>query len=111
MTAPLTDRDMLARTLALLEYAPCCGFFACPGGEHKPVPMASCAQASAVWDLRQYMQRHGGWCPEHEQNLAACHPPEQRPAALGYHPTHRGGLCYCAPVVRDRQGRLAPSGE
>jgi hypothetical protein len=91
---------MLARTLFLLETAPCCDFFACPGNEKRPVPMATCSQASAVWDLRRYMQRHGGWCPEHGQKLDKCHPPDQRPAALGYNPVHQGGLCYCDPVTR-----------
>jgi hypothetical protein len=102
MTRPLTDRDMLARTLHALEGAPCCGFFACPGDQHRPVPMASCAQASMVWELRQYMRRRGGWCPEHGQDLAACHPPEQRPTEMGYSPAHNG-LCHCAPVDRTRQ--------
>jgi hypothetical protein len=46
------------------------------------------------------MQRHGGWCPEHGQKLDKCHPPDQRPAALGYNPVHQGGLCYCDPVTR-----------
>lgn len=99
MTARLTDRNMLARTLNLLESAPCCDFFACPGNEKRPVPMATCAQASAVWDLRRYMQRHGGWCPEHGQKLTECHPPGKRPAALGYSPSHSSQLCYCDPVT------------
>jgi hypothetical protein len=100
MTARLTDRDMLVRTMFMLERARCCDFFACPGSEHKPVPMASCAQAAMVWDLRNYMQRHGGWCPEHGQKLDECHPVDKRPAALGYYPVHDSRLCYCAPVIR-----------
>jgi hypothetical protein len=104
MSSPITDRDMLIRTLARIETAPCCDFFACPGNQHRPVPMASCTQATTVWDLRRYLERHGGWCPEHEQDLARCHPPAERPAALGYNPSHGYGLCYCAPVVRDARG-------
>jgi hypothetical protein len=102
MTARLTDRDILARTLSLLEHARCCDFFACPGPDRRPVPMASCSTSSAVWDMREHLRRNGGWCPEHEQALDQCHPPEQRPAALGYNPVHGGSLCYCAPVNRTR---------
>jgi hypothetical protein len=95
---------MLVRLMGLLEYSNCCDFFDCPGSNHRPVPMASCAQASAAWDLRNYLRRHGGWCPEHEQDLDQCHPPEQRPAALGYNPVHGSQLCHCAPVNRTRSG-------
>jgi hypothetical protein len=63
------------------------------------VPMASCAQATAAWELRQYLRRNGGWCPEHEQALDQCHPPDQRPSEMGYSPAHHG-LCHCSPVTR-----------
>jgi hypothetical protein len=102
MTKRLTDRDMLVRTMQLTD-GPCCGFFACPGPDHRPVSMASCAQATAAYELRAYLQRHGGYCPEHGQDLDQCHPESERPAALGYHPSHGSQLCYCAPVDRTKR--------
>jgi hypothetical protein len=99
MTKRITDRDMLLRLMGVLEHSNCCDFFACPGPDHKPVPMASCAQATAAWELRQYLRRNGGWCPEHEQALDQCHPPDQRPSEMGYSPAHHG-LCHCSPVTR-----------
>jgi hypothetical protein len=90
---------MLVRLMHVLENSNCCGFFACPGPEKRPVPMASCAQASAAWDLRNFLRRNGGWCPEHEQALDQCHPEDQRPSEMGISPAHRG-LCYCKPVNR-----------
>lgn len=106
MTAPLTDRDMLVRTMSMFENAgDCCSFFACPGRNARPVPMASCSEATAAYELRNYLQRHGGWCPEHGQNLDECHPPAERPDALGYARVHRYRVCTCAPVVRNSRGK------
>jgi hypothetical protein len=104
MASALTDRDILTRTMRLLD-GYCCDFFACPGSGCKPVPMASCARATAAYELRNYLQRHGGWCPEHGQDLAGCHPPAERPNELGYSPAHRHGVCYCAPVRRNARNR------
>jgi hypothetical protein len=107
MSKPITDRDMLARTLFALEGSRCCDFFACPGNRHRPVPMASCATASTVWDLRRYIERHGGWCPEHGTELARCHPAAERPDPDSIAPTHKSHsmLCHCRPVVRDKRGK------
>lgn len=104
MTARLTDRDMLTRTLHMIDNGPCCDFFACPGPNARPVPMASCSKASAAYELRQYMRRNGGWCPEHGQELSQCH--KTGPNDIGWSPDHdrrSGGICYCAPVNRTKE--------
>jgi hypothetical protein len=122
MTAPLTDRDMLTRTLFLLEGGPCCGAFEsmhtwvrsmCPGPRHRPVPMLSCSQATAAWELRRYLERHGGWCPEHGTDLGRCHPAAERPDPDSIAPTHPSHprLCYCAPVTRTRKALSALAGD
>ena len=100
MTKRITDRDMLIRTLYMLEGSNCCGFFACPGPDARPVPMASCAQATAAYELREYMRRNGGWCPEHKQQLDKCHGGEI--SEYGHNPKHtdRYPICYCQPVTR-----------
>jgi len=116
VTAAITDRDMLARTLFLIDSSNCCDAFesmgvymktGCPGPRARPVPMLSCAQATAAWELRRYLERHGGWCPEHGTNLARCHPRAERPDPDSIAPTHPSHpmLCYCAPVVRDKRGK------
>ena len=100
MTKRISDRDMLTRTLYALQGGNCCRFFACPGPDHKPVAMASCAQATMVYELREFMRRNGGWCPEHGQELARCHGGET--SETGYNPNHKGRhpICYCRPVSR-----------
>jgi hypothetical protein len=120
MPKPLTDRDVLARTLQLLENSgECCGAFEsmgtwvrsmCPGPDHRPVPMASCRQATAAWELRQYMRSHGGWCPEHGQNLSECHPPEERPdpkAEVWWRQCKPHHICRCQPVTHQQRRRAA----
>lgn len=109
----LTDRDMLERTLLLIDTGVCCGFFACPGPGARPVPMASCAQASAAYELRRYLERHGGWCPEHGIRLDMCHPAAERPDPDGVAPVHTShpGLCYCNPVIRNRRGAITTNQE
>jgi hypothetical protein len=72
MSARLTDRDMLARTMRMIDGDYCCDFFACPGPRARPVQMASCAKATAAYELRNYLERHGGWCPVHGQDLTEC---------------------------------------
>lgn len=42
----------IREVLDSLQDGQCCGFFACPGPAHPPVPMASCAQSWATDDLR-----------------------------------------------------------
>lgn len=103
MTARITDREMLIRTLHMIEGVNCCGFFACPGPDHKPIPMASCAQATAAYELREFLRRNGGWCPEHGQHLDKCHGGET--TETGYNPNHTGRytLCHCRPVTRKRR--------
>lgn len=117
MTAPLTDRDMLARTLMMIDSGNCCDAFEsmgvymktmCPGPRRRPVHMMSCAQATAAWELRRYLERRGGWCPEHGVDLHRCHPAAERPdpgSVVPTHPSHPR-LCYCAPVVRNQRGTL-----
>jgi hypothetical protein len=70
--------------------------------------MASCAQATAAYELREYLRRNGGWCPEHAQELDKCHGGEIDDN--GYNPQHfeRGNymhLCKCRPVIRKRKGK------
>lgn len=111
MTAALTDRDMLARTMFALEGGNCCDFFACPGDQHRPVAMATCGRSAMVWEIRRYLERHGGWCREHGQELDKCHPADERPDPESCAPTNRShsGLCHCRPVIRDKRGRLVSS--
>jgi hypothetical protein len=100
MTKRISDRDMLARTMDLLE-GRCCDFFACPGPDARPVAMASCARATAAYELREYLRRHGGWCREHGQHLELCH--SSPTTEYGYNPEHdsrSGGICHCRPVTR-----------
>lgn len=111
MAKPLTDRDILVRTMFTLEHSVCCGAFEsmgtwvrsfCPGPDHRPVPMASCAQATAAWELRQYLRSHGGWCPEHGQRLDQCHPVEERPdpkAEIHWRQCAPHHICRCQPVI------------
>jgi hypothetical protein len=56
MTRPLTDVDMLRRALAAMERQQC-EFFACPGPEARPVPMASCHAHYEAYLLRRYLKR------------------------------------------------------
>jgi hypothetical protein len=101
MTA-LTDRAILIRTMHLVDNSNCCDFFACPGPNAKPEPMASCGSATAAYELRNYLERHGGWCPEHEQNLAKCHTGTDH----SYRPCPDGNVvCYCNPVLRNSRNR------
>lgn len=110
MTARINDRDMLVRTLAVLDDSPCCDFFACPGSQRKPVPMGSCATAAATYELRQYLRKHGGWCPEHFQRLDLCHPAEQRNDPDNGAPWRQcspGHVCRCQPIDRTPKSQLA----
>jgi hypothetical protein len=102
MAKPIDDRTMLIRTMQILGYSRCCDFFACPGPDHKPVPMASCGQATAAYELRNYLERHGGWCPEHDQNMDRCHPaPDDR-----FQQCPDGNtICYCNPVRRNTRNQ------
>lgn len=98
MAKRLTDRDMLIRTLFAIGNSNCCDFFACPGPDARPVPMASCAQATAAYELRDYLRRNGGWCPEHGQELSKCHGWNGNNAR---HEIGRDGVtCHCAPCIR-----------
>jgi len=119
MTRPLTDRDVLARTLQLLEGSQCCDVFVsmgttipsfCPGPDRRPVPMASCAQATATWELRQYLRSRCAWCPEHGQNLDQCHPPGECPdpkAEMWWRQCRPHHICRCQPVTHQSRSRAA----
>jgi hypothetical protein len=104
----LSDRDLLVRTLQTLETAKCCDFFACRGPEAKPVPMASCTQCWAIWDLRNYLERHGAWCSSIAKSLINAMATMRGSAAIAScaAPTRAPVISATAgPIVRDKRGK------